>query len=136
MSQICFGRWRTGWRFFETIIAHTEGMLTARTLPKTLKELVIVRASQLNRTPYCLALNTTICRKLGWTDVQLDALPETAGSEEFREREKAAIHPAEVMTLDVHSFDDPKFSQLRSFSARVGKGVDGGCWALQLLQPV
>jgi AhpD family alkylhydroperoxidase len=40
---------------FETIIAHMEAVLNTGTLHKKLKELVIVRTSQLNRTPYCLA---------------------------------------------------------------------------------
>ena len=100
---------------FETIIAHMEAVLNTGTLPKALKELVIVRTSQLNRTPYCLASHTTICRKLGWTDVQLEALHDAAGSGEFTEREKVAIHLAEVMTLDAHSYTEAEFARLRSF---------------------
>jgi uncharacterized peroxidase-related enzyme len=99
---------------FETIIAHMEAVLNTGTLPKALKELVIVRTSQLNRTPYCLASHTTICRKLGWTEVQLEALHD-AGSTEFTEREKVAIHLAEVMTLDAHSYSEAEFVRLRSF---------------------
>ena len=40
---------------FETIIAHMDAVLNTGTLSKALKELVIVRTSQVNRTPYCLA---------------------------------------------------------------------------------
>jgi uncharacterized peroxidase-related enzyme len=100
---------------FETIIAHMEAVLNTGTLPKALKELVIVRTSQLNRTPYCLASHTTICRKLGWTDVQLEELRDSSGSGEFTEREKVAIHLAEVMTLDAHSYSAAEFVHLRSF---------------------
>jgi uncharacterized peroxidase-related enzyme len=100
---------------FETIIAHMEAVLNMGTLPKALKELVIVRTSQLNRTPYCLASHTAICRKLEWTDVQLDALHDAAESGEFSEREKVAIHLAEVMTLDAHSYSEAEFARLRSF---------------------
>jgi AhpD family alkylhydroperoxidase len=53
---------------FETIIAHMEAVLNAGTLPKVLKELVIVRTSQLN----CLASHTTIARKLGSTETQVE----------------------------------------------------------------
>ena len=56
---------------FETIIAHMEAVLTTDTLPEALKELVIVRTSQLKRAPYCLASHTTIARKLGWTEEQM-----------------------------------------------------------------
>jgi uncharacterized peroxidase-related enzyme len=100
---------------FETIIAHMEAVLNTGTLAKALKELVIVRTSQLNRTPYCLASHTTICRKLGWTDMQLEALHDASASGEFSEREKVAIHLAEVMTLDAHSYSEADFTRLRSF---------------------
>jgi uncharacterized peroxidase-related enzyme len=100
---------------FETIIAHMEAVLNTGTLPKALKELVIVRTSQLNRTPYCLASHTTIARKLGWTETQIETLHDSAGSKEFSEREKVAIHLAEVMTLDAHNYSEAEFARLRSF---------------------
>ncbi|GGA59410.1 alkyl hydroperoxide reductase AhpD [Edaphobacter acidisoli] len=99
---------------FETIIAHMEAVLNTGTLPKALKELAIVRTSQLNRTPYCLASHTKICRSLGWTDLQLEELRNAASSNEFTEREKVAIHLAEVMTLDAHSYSEAEFKRLRS----------------------
>jgi uncharacterized peroxidase-related enzyme len=98
---------------FETIISHMEAVLNTGTLPKALKELVIVRTSQLNKTPYCLASHTTICRKLGWTDEQMEAMERGGG--DFSEREKAAIHLAEVMTLDAHGYTEGDFARLRSF---------------------
>jgi uncharacterized peroxidase-related enzyme len=99
---------------FETIIAHMEAVLNTGTLTKALKELVIVRTSQLNRTPYCLASHTAICRRLGWSDAQLAALDQPA-SGDFTDREKVAIHLAEVMTLDAHGYSDADFNRLRSF---------------------
>ncbi|MGD0798290.1 MAG: carboxymuconolactone decarboxylase family protein [Acidobacteriaceae bacterium] len=100
---------------FETIIAHMEAVLNTGTLPKRLKELAIVRTSQVNRTPYCLASHTAICRRLGWSDEQLEALKDAGGSGEFSEAEKAAIHLAEAMTLDAHGYSDAEFARLRSF---------------------
>jgi uncharacterized peroxidase-related enzyme len=100
---------------FETIIAHMEAVLNTGTLPKALTELVIVRTSQLNRTPYCLASHTTIARKLGWSELQIESLHDAEGSEEFSEREKVAIHLAEVMTLDAHGYSEAEFAQLRSY---------------------
>ena len=99
---------------FETIIAHMDAVLNTGTLPKALKELVIVRTSQCNRTPYCLASHTAICKRLGWTDLQLEDLKDAAASS-FTDAEKAAIHLAEVMTLDAHSYSDADFQRLRSF---------------------
>jgi uncharacterized peroxidase-related enzyme len=99
---------------FETIIAHMETVLNTRTLPEVVKELVLVRTSQLNRTPYCLASHTRL-RKLGWTEMQIEALHDSGGSEEFSEREKVAIHLAGVMTLDAHAYSKAEFARLRSF---------------------
>jgi uncharacterized peroxidase-related enzyme len=89
-------------------------VLNTGTLPKALKELVIVRTSQVNRTPYCLASHTAICKRLGWSDAQLEAL-RNASSADFTDAEKAAIHLAEVMTLDAHTYTDADFARLRSF---------------------
>jgi len=104
---------------FETIIAHMEAVLNTGMLPKRLKELVIVRTSQVNRTPYCLASHTAICKRLGWSDQQLEALGDAAASGEssveFSEAEKVAIHLAEAMTLDAHNYSDEEFARLRSF---------------------
>jgi uncharacterized peroxidase-related enzyme len=104
---------------FETIIAHMEAVLNTGTLPKRLKELVIVRTSQVNRTPYCLASHTAICKRLGWSDRQLEALKDAGGSGEssgdFSEAETVAIHLAEAMTLDAHNYSDAEFARLRSF---------------------
>jgi uncharacterized peroxidase-related enzyme len=100
---------------FETIIAHMDAVLNTGTLPKALKELVIVRTSQVNRTPYCLASHTAICKKLGWTDQHIEALKNAGGSAEFTESEKEAIRLAEVMTRDPHSYSDEDFARLRSF---------------------
>ncbi len=102
-------------RIFETIIAHMDAVLKTGTLSTALKELVIVRTSQLNCTPYCLASHTALARRLGWSDEQLAELPTAAASDLFTEAEKVAIHLAEVMTLDSHNYTDADFARLRSF---------------------
>ena len=100
---------------FETIIAHMDAVLNTGTLSKALKELVIVRTSQVNQTPYCMASHTAICKRLGWTDAQLEALKDVAARGEFSERERVAIHLAEAMTRDPHNYSDAEFARLRSF---------------------
>jgi uncharacterized peroxidase-related enzyme len=100
---------------FETIIAHMDAVLNTGTLPKALKELVIVRTSQVNRTPYCLASHTAICKRLGWTDEHIEALKNADASAGFTESERAAIHLAEAMTRDPHTYSDEEFARLRSF---------------------
>ena len=100
---------------FATMIAHFEAILNTGTLPTRLKELVIVRTSQLNDCDYCLASHTAISRKLGWTSEQLDHLAEYENRDDFSAAEKAALHLAEKMTTDAHGYTDAEFAHLRSF---------------------
>jgi len=100
---------------FETIIAHMDAVLNTGTLSKALKELVIVRTSQVNRTPYCLASHTAICKRLGWTEEHIEALKNADASAEFTESERVAIHLAEAMTRDAHGYSDQDFARLRKF---------------------
>lgn len=102
-------------QLLETIIAHMDAVLKTGTVSTALKELVIVRTSQLNRTPYCLASHSALARRFGWSDEQLGALHAASGSSLFSEREKVAIHLAEVMTLDAHGYTATDFARLRSF---------------------
>jgi uncharacterized peroxidase-related enzyme len=100
---------------FETMIAHFEAILSTGTLPTKLKELVIVRTSQLNACEYCLASHTAIGIRLGWTEEQLKNLAQFETREDFTPAEKAALHLAEKMTLDANHYSEAEFGQLRSF---------------------
>ena len=98
---------------FETMIAHFEAILNTGTVPLRLKELAIVRTSQLNRCEYCLASHTQICQRLGWTREQLDNLAAFASRDDFSAAEKAALRLAEQMTLDANRIPDDEFDRLR-----------------------
>jgi uncharacterized peroxidase-related enzyme len=80
-----------------------------------LKELIIVRTSQINVTPYCLASHTILARNLGWTDDQLGHLADWPLREDFTPAEKAALQLAKTVTRDAHSVTDEQFTELRSF---------------------
>lgn len=97
----------------QTMIAHFEAILQAGTVPLRLKELVIVRTSQLNRCNYCLASHSQISLRLGWTREQLDNLASFADREDFTATEKAALRLAEQMTLDANGIPEDTFEQLR-----------------------
>lgn len=102
---------------FESIIAHMDAVLKTGTLSTALKELVIVRTSQLNRTQYCLASHTVLARRLGWSNEQIDALNRSSDDALFTDSEKAAIHLAEIMTMNPQHYTDRDFANLRvSFS--------------------
>src|ERR1700761_1692853 len=50
----------------QTMIAHFQAVVNTGTVPKKLKELIIVRTSQINDCEYCIASHSIICKKLGW----------------------------------------------------------------------
>ncbi len=100
---------------FRTATAHMQAVLNTGTLPTKLKELVVVRTSQLNCTAYCLASHSAISLRLGWTTEHLEALKHWRESSLFSEAEKEAIHLAEVMTLNSRNFTDEEMASLRRF---------------------
>lgn len=99
---------------FATMQAHFAAVLNTGTLPKRLKELIIVRTSQLNETPYCLASHTRLAKNLGWSDDQLTCLADWPRRDDFTAAEKAALRLAETVTRDAHSLSDDQFAELRA----------------------
>jgi uncharacterized peroxidase-related enzyme len=100
---------------FSTMQAHFGAVLNTGTVSTKLKELIIVRTSQVNSTPYCLASHTILARSLGWSDDQLAHLAEWPSREDFTPAEKAALRLAETITRDAHAVTDEQFAELRSF---------------------
>jgi uncharacterized peroxidase-related enzyme len=100
---------------FSTMMAHFGAVLTTGTVLTKLKELIIVRTSQVNVTPYCLASHTILARGLGWTDEQLDHLADWPKRDDFTPAEKAALRLAETVTRDANSVSDEQFAELRGF---------------------
>jgi uncharacterized peroxidase-related enzyme len=100
---------------FSTMMAHFSAVLNTGTVSTKLKELIIVRTSQINTTPYCLASHTILARNLGWSDDQLDNLASWQSREDFTAAEKAAIRLAETVTRDANSLSDEQFAELQSF---------------------
>ena len=100
---------------FSTMMAHFAAVLNTGTVSTRLKELIIVRTSQINVTPYCLASHTILARNLGWSDDQLSNLSNWRTREDFTAAEKAAIRLAEAVTLDANGLSDDQFAELKSF---------------------
>jgi uncharacterized peroxidase-related enzyme len=100
---------------FSTMQAHFAAVLNTGNVSTKLKELIIVRTSQLNETPYCLASHTILARNLGWTDDQLSHLADWARRVDFTAAEKAALRLAETVTRDAHALSDEQFAELRSY---------------------
>jgi uncharacterized peroxidase-related enzyme len=100
---------------FATMQAHFGAVLNTGTVSTRLKELIVVRTSQVNVTPYCLASHTILAKGLGWTDDQLAHLADWPQRQDFSPAEKAALRLAETVTRDAHALDDEQFAELRSF---------------------
>jgi uncharacterized peroxidase-related enzyme len=100
---------------FSTMMAHFAAVLNTGTVSTRLKELIIVRTSQINVTPYCLASHTILARNLGWSDDQLSNLAHWATRQDFTPAEKAAILLAETVTLNANSLSDQQFAELHSY---------------------
>ncbi|MHB1675855.1 MAG: carboxymuconolactone decarboxylase family protein, partial [Acidobacteriaceae bacterium] len=98
---------------FQTMIAHFEAVLHTGTLPLKLKELAIVRTSQLNQCSYCLASHSRICRNLGWSDDQLVNLADYAQRDDFTHAEKVALQLAEWMTRNQGPLTEEQWQQVR-----------------------
>ena len=100
---------------FSTMQAHFAAVLNTGSVPLKLKELIIVRTSQVNVTPYCLASHTKLAKGLGWSDEQLDHLAEWPARADFTPAEKAALRLAETVTRDAHAVTEEQFAELRGF---------------------
>jgi uncharacterized peroxidase-related enzyme len=100
---------------FSTMMAHFAAILNTGTVSTRLKELIIVRTSQVNETPYCLASHTILARNLGWTDEQLSNLAQWPNRSDFTPAEKAALRLAETVTRDSNAVSNEQFAELRSF---------------------
>jgi uncharacterized peroxidase-related enzyme len=100
---------------FRTATAHMQAVLNTGTLPTRLKELVVVRTSQINGTAYCLASHTAISLRLGTTPEKIEALKNWRESTLFSEAEKQALHLAEAMTTDSLHYSDEELASLRRF---------------------
>lgn len=98
---------------FQTMIAHFEAVLNTGTLPLKLKELVIVRTSQLNHCDYCLASHTRISKRLGWSEDQLTHLDHYALRDDFTLQEKTALRLAELMTRNERPLTDEEWQEMR-----------------------
>jgi AhpD family alkylhydroperoxidase len=64
-----------------------------------LRELVRIRASQLNGCAYCIDMHTKDARAIGETEQRIYALPAWADTPFFSRRERAALAFTEAVTL-------------------------------------
>ena len=88
---------------FSAAMAHLDNAATkeldAAGIDPLLRELVRVRASQLNGCAYCIDMHTKDARAAGETEQRLYALPAWRETPFFTDRERAALAFTESVTL-------------------------------------
>lgn len=102
-----------------------EQYVEGTSIPKPLRELVKIRASQLNGCAFCINMHTKDARKLGETEQRIYALNAWREAPFFTPQERAALALTEAVTLvaDTHvpdevyeeargQFDEPQISEL------------------------
>jgi len=83
---------------YEPLMAMERYLATAD-LDHKLKELIKIRASQINKCAYCLDMHTRDARKAGETEQRIYALSAWEESTLFTEQERAALALTEEVTL-------------------------------------
>jgi len=89
-------------------------------LDPKLRELIKIRASQINGCAYCLAMHTRDARKLGETDERMHLLNAWREAPVFSARERAALEWTEAITLVAqdHIPDDAFEAVRKQFSEK------------------
>ena len=91
-----------------------EAYLAGCGLEKSIRELVKLRASQINGCAFCIDMHWSDLIKLGEDPRQLNAVTGWREAPFFTERERAALRWAELVTNTPHSdASDDEFAKLR-----------------------
>ncbi|MRR18204.1 MAG: carboxymuconolactone decarboxylase family protein [Deltaproteobacteria bacterium] len=83
-------------------------------VPKTLRELAILRVGNLYSASYEWTQHVTIALRVGVRQSQIDALPYWLNSPEFDDQEKAVLRYTDEVTLQIRVTDEA-FAAARSF---------------------
>jgi uncharacterized peroxidase-related enzyme len=91
------------------------GALDRRRSPiePALRSLITVRVSQINWCRFCVDLNSMLVLQRGSSAEKLNDLATFRDSDRYTEREKAALHYAEAMTLSDRKVTDADRVELR-----------------------
>ena len=80
-------------------------LLYQGTLPHKLKEMCRIKISVAHQCGYCSTVRSTVAKAEGLTEDLINDLFDYAGSKRFNEREKAALHYADLFKQGERSID-------------------------------
>jgi AhpD family alkylhydroperoxidase len=93
-----------------------EDYTRAAQLPSLLREMIKIRASQINGCAYCIDMHTTDALKLGETPRRIFALSAWKESPLFSEEERALLQLTEEVTLiSNHGVSDATYNNVLKF---------------------
>ncbi len=96
------------------ILIEMEKFIASADVSLQLRELLKIRASQINKCAYCLELHTEEATKAGETAQRIFALSAWEESHHFTEAEKAALaFTEEVTNLSAHGVKDITFDNMK-----------------------
>ncbi|MEV6065641.1 carboxymuconolactone decarboxylase family protein [Nocardia sp. NPDC052001] len=97
-------------------------------LDATVRELVKIRVSQINRCLFCIEMHTTEARKEGETEKRIYHLNAWRESDQFTPAERAALEYAEAATeLGEHGVSDEIWAEVEK---NFDEGARGGLVAI------
>lgn len=89
-------------------------VLAASTLEPNLRGLVLLRASQINRCAFCLALHMREAKALGESDDRINGVVAWQEAPWYTERERAALEWTEKLTTIANEHpDDELFARMK-----------------------
>ena len=91
-----------------------EKYLSKTNLTPIQKELIKIRASQINGCPFCINLHTQSARKLGETEQRIYALTAWRETPFFNEQERAILALTEEVTLIQHHVSNETYNKAAS----------------------
>jgi AhpD family alkylhydroperoxidase len=96
------------------LMAAFEKYLSKINLTPIQKELIKIRASQINGCSFCINLHTQDARKLGETEQRIYALTAWRETPFFSEQERAILALTEEVTLIQHHVSDETYTKAAS----------------------
>jgi AhpD family alkylhydroperoxidase len=93
-----------------------ENYLSATDLSLQLRELIKIRASQINKCAYCLELHTKAARNAGESEQRIYALSAWEESPLFNDEERAVLALTEAVTkISEHGVSDAIFQNVQQY---------------------
>lgn len=98
------------------LLYEMEEVINKSSISKTIRELIKIRASQINKCAFCLNMHTAEARKLGETEQRLYCLNAWEECDFYTDEEKAALELTEHITLITnHGVPNSLYQHVRTF---------------------